>query len=76
VTSPKHGKPFYPKMWPDEYSEAIQTFKMDAIAFSDMIGVGWRQGERYLKGDSFIPDAVAKLIRTAVRHRLSPEDIG
>jgi len=69
-------KPFYPVMRPGEFARAREHFDLSFIQFSKLIGVGWRQAQRYRDGESVIPDSVAKLIRTMIRHELAPGDIG
>ena len=71
-----YPKKFYPVMTAEEYDKARRRFGMAGVEFANLIGVGWRQEQRYANGESIIPDAVAKLIRTAVRHKLEPEEIG
>lgn len=80
VAKPAHHslvkKPDYPLMTPGEYEDARRHYDLPAIHFSSLMGVGWRQGQRYRDGDSVIPDSVAKLIRTALRHKLAAGEIG
>ena len=66
----------YPHMTAKEYKEAQRCFgDLSELEFVEMIGVSWRQGERYLDGSSGIPDSVAKLIRNILKHKLTPDDI-
>lgn len=66
----------YPRMTPREYERARIHFDMPNTKFAGLIGVKWRQAQRYKDGSSAVPDAVAKLIRTAINHELSAEEIG
>lgn len=70
------AKAFYPPMGAREYKLAIARSGLPDTEFVKMIGVSWRQGERYRSGDSCIPDPVAKLIRTIMRYRLKAKDVG
>jgi DNA-binding transcriptional regulator YiaG len=69
-------KAAYRLMAAKEYNQAMARYAMSPVAFARLIGVSWRQGERYRNGDSNIPDSVAKLIRTIHRNQLEPEDVG
>lgn len=66
----------YPLMDKVEYERARRAFAMPSNQFAFMVGVGWRQGQRYQHGEAAIPPTVAKLIRTIIRHGLGEEDIG
>ena len=66
----------YPLMKPTEYSRALQYFGLPNTRFARLIGVQWRQAQRYRDGSCRIPETTAKLIRTAIRHELTAEDIG
>ena len=66
----------YPLMDATEYERARRHYNLPANQFAFMIGVGWRQGQRYRDGATVIPQPVAKLIRTALRHGLSKDEIG
>jgi hypothetical protein len=69
-------KPDYPHMTAKEYQAARMSFDdIDDLEFAEMIGVSWRQGERYWHGESGIPDSVAKLIRNILKHKLTPDDV-
>jgi ParB-like chromosome segregation protein Spo0J len=63
-------------MTPGEYEAALLQFNMTPREFAEMVGVSWRHGERYRDDTATIPDPVAKLIRTILRHALEPEDVG
>ena len=69
-------KKYYPPMKPREFVKAQNFYALNGVEFSHLIGVAWRQGQRYRDGESAIPNSVAKLIRTAVRLELAPEEIG
>lgn len=68
--------PYYRPMEPYEYERARKHFDLPSTRFAFLLGVGWRQGQRYLAGKAEIPMPVAKLIRTAIRHNLSEDEIG
>ena len=69
-------KPDYPRMTAKEYEAARHCFgDLSDLEFAEMIGVSWRQGERYRDGSSGIPDSVAKLIRNILKHDLTPDDV-
>jgi hypothetical protein len=66
----------YPRMTAKEYQAARMRFEdISDLEFVEMIGVSWRQGERYWDGSSGIPDSVAKLLRNILKHKLTPDDI-
>jgi len=66
----------YPHMTAKEYREAQSCFgDLTELEFVEMIGVSWRQGERYRDGSSGIPHPVAKLIRNILHHGLTPDDV-
>jgi hypothetical protein len=70
------NKSYYPPMGAREYKLAIARSELPEAAFAKLIGVSWRQGERYRNGHSTIPDPVAKLIRTILKHKLKVKDVG
>lgn len=70
------AKAFYPPMSAQEYQRAMTQSDLTDLEFAEMIGVSWRQGQRYRAGDSAVPDPVAKLIRTIVKYRLKPKNVG
>lgn len=67
--------PYYRPMEPYEYEMARIHFDLPSTRFAFMLGVGWRQGQRYRDGRVAIPAPVAKLIRTAIRCKLRPRDL-
>lgn len=69
-------KPDYPVMTPYEYDQARIHYDLPSTRFAMLLGVGWRQGQRYRDGEVDIPEPVAKLIRTALRHKLRKDEIG
>lgn len=68
--------PYYRPMEPYEYEQARLAFGLPSTRFAFLMGVGWRQGQRYRDGRVEIPTPVAKLIRTAIRHNLRRDEIG
>ena len=70
----------YPPMESSEYEQVrayySRLFDLRGPAFAHMLGVSWRQEQRYASGESVIPVAVAKLICTAIKRKLKPEEIG
>jgi hypothetical protein len=44
--------------------------------FAKLIGVHWRQEIRYTKGETPVPEPLAKLLRTVINHSLTAEQIG
>ena len=44
--------------------------------FANMLGISYRQSQRFRSGECPVPDPVAKLVRTVLRHKLAPEDVG
>jgi hypothetical protein len=73
--STQPNKAFYRPMSRREYERAMDHYHMPPAAFTEMIGISWRQGERYRVGHT-IPDPVAKLIRTIIKNDLAPQDVG
>lgn len=67
--------PYYRPMEPYEYESARKHFDLPCTRFAMMLGIGWRQGQRYRDGKVVIPTPVAKLIRTAIRYKLHPRDL-
>jgi hypothetical protein len=69
-------KAAYPRMTAKEYQAARMSFgDITDLEFVEMIGVSWRQGERYWDGSSGIPHPVAKLLRNILEHGLTPDDV-
>jgi hypothetical protein len=66
----------YPEMTPQEFERARQHFDLPISRFAVLIGVQWRQGQRYRTGASPVPAPVARLIRTAINNDLDAERIG
>lgn len=73
--STRNGRVTYKTMTPLEFVRAQARLDLSGVDFATMIGVGWRQAQRYRDGRAPIPDPVAKLIRTALKHGLTPEEI-
>ena len=73
VVAPKYK---YPPMSPREYQRALVHFDMPNTRFARLIGVQWRQAQRYRYGEAPVPEPVARLIRTVINHGLTAEDIG
>lgn len=65
----------YPPMSADEYNRAREQLDLNGINFAQLIGVGWRNGQRYQAGDN-IPEPVARLIRTIINNRLTADQVG
>lgn len=65
----------YPTMDAAEYEAARKHYGLTGVNFARLVGVGWRQAQRYQAGAP-IPEPVARLIRTAIRNNLEPEEIG
>ena len=72
---PNNGQVEYRTMTPLEFVRAQRQFDLNWVEFATLIGVGWRQVQRYRDGRVPIPDPVAKLIRTALKHGLSAREI-
>jgi DNA-binding transcriptional regulator YiaG len=65
----------YPQMTPDEFDRARAHFGLTEKEFAVVVGVELRQLQRYHYAESQIPGAVARLLRAAVQHNLSADNI-
>jgi predicted DNA-binding protein (UPF0251 family) len=63
------------KMSKLEYQRVLDHLGINTEEAAPVIGVSRRQSCRYASGDSRIADAVAKLLRVAIAHRLTAPDI-
>jgi hypothetical protein len=58
-----------------EYRKAIAAVGLSQVKASKFFGVDRGTSPRWARGDTPVPDAVAKLLRVMIHHHISPEEI-
>jgi hypothetical protein len=58
-----------------QYSATIAKFGLTPYAAARVLGVSLRQSHRYASGESAIPRPVVKLLRLALRYRLTADQL-
>ena len=62
-------------MEPEEFRRALDRLGINISAAGEVLGVSKRQALRYGTGDTEVPEAVAKLLRIAIRRKIPADDI-
>ena len=58
-----------------QYTAAIDRLGLTPYGASPVLGVSLRQSHRYASGESPVPHPVAKLLRLALRYRLTADQL-
>lgn len=58
-----------------QWRNALKTLGLSIVGAAPVFGIKRRQSQRYAAGESDIPDPLAKLVRLALAHGLSADDI-
>ena len=61
-------------MTADEFNRALKALGLSVYASPEVLGVSLRQAQRYSAGET-IPMPVAKLLRAALREKLTADDL-
>jgi DNA-binding transcriptional regulator YiaG len=62
-------------MNPAQYRAALKRLHLSQRAAGPFLGVDERTSRRWAAGQTQVPEAVAKLLRVMIRHRLTPDDV-
>jgi hypothetical protein len=58
-----------------EYRKAIEAVGLSQVKASEFFGVDRKTSPRWARGETPVPEAVAKLLRVMIHYKLSPEEI-
>lgn len=62
-------------MTPTQYKAHIAALGLSQVRAAQFLGVAPRTSQGWAIGESPVPEAVAKLLRTMLKLKLKPEDI-
>jgi hypothetical protein len=58
-----------------QYRKAIAAVGLSQVKASKFFGVDRKTSPRWARGETPVPEAVAKLLRIMIHHKISPKDI-
>jgi hypothetical protein len=58
-----------------QYRKAIAAVGLSQVKASKFFGVDRKTSPRWARGESPVPDAVAKLLRVMIHYELSPQEV-
>ena len=62
-------------MTPHQLQRALDRLGLSQRGTARLLGVDERTMRKWIAGNARIPEAVAKLLRVMIRHKLTPEDV-